>query len=355
VNFNDTSTGNVTAWSWNFGDGATSSTQNPSHTYSEPGAYTVSLTVTGPGGSDQKTRTNYITVSDDQTADSDRVADGGRVTDGQLALYTFEEETGNTVRDVSGVGTPLDLTISDPAAVSWLPGGGIAIDAATVIKSAGPAAKLITAMQANQALTLEAWVAPSNTIQAGPARIAALSLNGYPEGGNFVLGQSETQYLARLRTTTTDQYGYPALSTPAGTVTTGLSHLVYTRDAEGMTQFYVDGIKNANGAVTGTFSNWGDYELALANEPALDVNGSGRPWLGELHLVALYDRALDPAEVTVNFQAGPDLSAPALMEAGEVEINHNWQRVSLDRIRRSCVFAMWTPAASRSESKSMNT
>jgi hypothetical protein len=48
-------------------------------------------------------------------------------------------------------------------------------------------------------------------------------------------------------------------------------------------------------------------------------------------LVALYDRALDPAEVTVNFQAGPDVSEPALLEAGEVEINHNWQRVSFTR------------------------
>ncbi|MBW1735877.1 MAG: PKD domain-containing protein, partial [Deltaproteobacteria bacterium] len=45
------------------GDGASSSEQNPVHTYEEPGAYTVSLTVSGPSGSDTKTATDYISVT----------------------------------------------------------------------------------------------------------------------------------------------------------------------------------------------------------------------------------------------------------------------------------------------------
>ena len=49
--FSDTSTGSVTGWSWNFGDGTTSNVQNPpAHTYKTAGSYTVSLTVSGPGG-----------------------------------------------------------------------------------------------------------------------------------------------------------------------------------------------------------------------------------------------------------------------------------------------------------------
>ena len=62
VNFSDQSTGNVTSRSWSFGDGGTSTNQNPSHTYSKPGIYTVSLTVSGPGGSDTETKPDYITV-----------------------------------------------------------------------------------------------------------------------------------------------------------------------------------------------------------------------------------------------------------------------------------------------------
>ena len=51
VTFTDTSTGDVTSWSWTFGDGGTSTAQNPSHTYGA-GGFTITLTVTGPGGSD---------------------------------------------------------------------------------------------------------------------------------------------------------------------------------------------------------------------------------------------------------------------------------------------------------------
>jgi serine protease len=68
VTFTDQSTGDITSWSWTFGDGGTSAAQNPSHTYTSAGKYTVSLTVTGPGGSDIETKTNYITVSSSVTA-----------------------------------------------------------------------------------------------------------------------------------------------------------------------------------------------------------------------------------------------------------------------------------------------
>jgi len=63
VNFTDLSTGSITSWSWDFGDLGTSTAQNPSHSYAAAGTYTVSLTVTGPGGSDGETKTNYITVN----------------------------------------------------------------------------------------------------------------------------------------------------------------------------------------------------------------------------------------------------------------------------------------------------
>lgn len=45
VRFTDASTGNVTAWAWDFGDGQTSTERNPTHTYAAPGDYTVRLEV----------------------------------------------------------------------------------------------------------------------------------------------------------------------------------------------------------------------------------------------------------------------------------------------------------------------
>jgi PKD repeat protein len=62
VQFTDKSSGRISTWLWDFGDGATSDLQNPSHTYERAGDYAVSLTLTGPSGTDTETRTNYIHV-----------------------------------------------------------------------------------------------------------------------------------------------------------------------------------------------------------------------------------------------------------------------------------------------------
>ncbi|MBD3334918.1 MAG: PKD domain-containing protein, partial [Candidatus Eisenbacteria bacterium] len=64
VAFTDLSTGEITGWEWDFGDGGTSTAQNPSYTYTAAGTFTVSLTVTGPGGSDTATKIDYIAVAD---------------------------------------------------------------------------------------------------------------------------------------------------------------------------------------------------------------------------------------------------------------------------------------------------
>jgi PKD repeat protein len=63
VDFTDESTGTISSWLWEFGDGGTSTLQNPSHDYVTSGTYTVALTATGPGGSDGQTIVNYITAN----------------------------------------------------------------------------------------------------------------------------------------------------------------------------------------------------------------------------------------------------------------------------------------------------
>jgi PKD repeat protein len=63
VSFSDTSTNKPTSWSWSFGDGTTSDRQNPSHTYSAAGTYSVSLIASNEGGSDSMMRSGYITAT----------------------------------------------------------------------------------------------------------------------------------------------------------------------------------------------------------------------------------------------------------------------------------------------------
>ena len=60
IEFTDKSIGKPTSWSWNFGDGANSTEQNPMHTYSAAGNYTVNLTASNENGTDSKLATIYV-------------------------------------------------------------------------------------------------------------------------------------------------------------------------------------------------------------------------------------------------------------------------------------------------------
>ena len=69
VAFTDQSTGDgLSAWSWDFGDGGSSSAQNPGHTYVATGTYNVTLTVTGTLGVDDEVKNGYIVVTQDTVA-----------------------------------------------------------------------------------------------------------------------------------------------------------------------------------------------------------------------------------------------------------------------------------------------
>jgi len=65
IRFTDESTGTITSWAWDFGDGSTSNEQNPAHVYQKNGYYTVTLKVTGPHGSDTVKKVEFIRVSED--------------------------------------------------------------------------------------------------------------------------------------------------------------------------------------------------------------------------------------------------------------------------------------------------
>ncbi len=73
VNFTDQSTpgnGTITTWQWDLGDGTITTVQNPSHTYTSPGGYNVTLSVTNSFGCSKIiTKTQYITVGSGVTAD----------------------------------------------------------------------------------------------------------------------------------------------------------------------------------------------------------------------------------------------------------------------------------------------
>jgi subtilisin family serine protease len=63
VSFTDASTASATAWTWTFGDGGTSTAQNPTHVYGAAGRYDVSLTVANGAGAHTVTLADYVSVT----------------------------------------------------------------------------------------------------------------------------------------------------------------------------------------------------------------------------------------------------------------------------------------------------
>lgn len=103
VSFTDQSINGATSWLWNFGDGNTSTDQNPSHTYQNEGTYTVTLTATNGFGSDAASYNNLIVVD---RPDGPDAAGDFRCDAGSLALSASGSGTLNWYDQASG-GTPV--------------------------------------------------------------------------------------------------------------------------------------------------------------------------------------------------------------------------------------------------------
>lgn len=63
VTFTDASTGAPTSWSWNFGDGTTSTAKNPSHVFANSGTYNVTLVVTNASSSNSRSRSIVVSAA----------------------------------------------------------------------------------------------------------------------------------------------------------------------------------------------------------------------------------------------------------------------------------------------------
>ena len=84
---------NASTWNWNFGDGNTSSTQNPVHTYSEPGEYMVTLTIFSDSMTCSDTAQQFIFVSNDTTGKECSADFGFQSGDpGNIFFFAFHQE-----------------------------------------------------------------------------------------------------------------------------------------------------------------------------------------------------------------------------------------------------------------------
>lgn len=219
-----------------------------------------------------------------------------RVSQGLQALYLFHEGQGAVVHDVSGAAAPLDLRILK-GRTSWS-AQGLSVDGMPMIKSDGPARRLIDACRKSQEVTVEAWVQPSRAVPDFEGAILSLSTD--VEDRNFALAQNAGAWEAALRTANTDGGGRPPLSAGKGSSEAKLTHVLFTRTASGQERLYVNGVERASRVRAGAFTSWNEaFHLFMANE-----SHEERPWSGTYRLAAIYSEALTPAEVARNFKVG---------------------------------------------------
>ena len=250
--------------------------------------YNCSVTATNAIGTSSASNTASVTP----TAPSSNT----RITTGLTSLYEFNETSGNTVTDTSGVGTPLNLTIANPANTTRLP-GALRINTATTISSAVAASKITNPSKTSGGMTFEAWVKPANTTQTGPARIAAIATDTNTR--NIEIAQSATNYHGRLR----GSAGGTITAYSPGADPTQLQHVVFVRDPNGTMRLYINGTETTTATSPGNLTTWdSNMKLTLANV----LGTTPRPWLGELDLIATYNRALTPTEISQNHTAGPN-------------------------------------------------
>jgi len=125
--FTDVSTGEVTAWAWDFGDGATSTEQNPAHTYAAAGTYPVTLTVSNAGGSNSIAQNVTVTaplpgapVANFTVATTDLTVQFTDASTGEVTAWAWDFGDGatsteqNPAHTYAAAGTyPVTLTVSN--------------------------------------------------------------------------------------------------------------------------------------------------------------------------------------------------------------------------------------------------
>ncbi|MCO6413152.1 MAG: LamG domain-containing protein [Thiogranum sp.] len=217
-----------------------------------------------------------------------------------IALYEFKTGSGNIALDSSGVLPELNLTLSGD--VNWVGGWGIEIVNGKAQGSTANSKKLHDLITATGEYSIEAWVAPGNVVQEGPARIVSYSAG--TNARNFTLGQTQYNYDFLHRSSTTDANGEAALSTADADedLQATLQHVVVTFDPVSGRRIYVNGVftDDVDPVPTGNLNDWDDsFAFVLGNE----VSGD-RLWAGTIRMVAIHNRALTQEQITQNFEVG---------------------------------------------------
>ena len=258
--------GAALTYSWVFGDGATSTAANPSHTYATAGTHSAQLTVSD--GTNQTAATAIAITT-------------ANVSTGPVAVYGFDEGTGAIALDTSGNGNSGTVNVGGWTKTGKF-GGALSFNGTSSSVTVNDSASLYLSV----GMTLEAWVNPT-ALNAQLWMSVIIKPLAAPDSVDFVLqGSSITTRLpsTAISTTLTNLSGSSLL--PLNT----WSHLAATYDGTTM-RLYVNGVQVASAAQTGP--------IAPSSQP-LTI---GSNWSGLIDEVRIYNRALSASQILTDMNS----------------------------------------------------
>jgi PKD repeat protein len=258
--------GQTLTYLWDFGDGSSSTTANPSHVYSTAGTFSARLTVSDG---------NKSSVSQPETINA-FVAGAGLV-----AAYGFDEGSGSAVTDSSGNNNSGTISAATRSSTGKF-GGALVFNGTSSVVTVNDSPALDVGI-----FTLEAWVNPS-------ALGASVRNVIYKDDGAYYLIASSPDVQAPAVGSSLFTGPLPGTSALPLNV---WSHLAATYDGSTI-RLYVNGQQVATRAQTG---------LVVPSSGLLMIGGNsnvaGKNFAGVIDELRIYNRALAASEIQADMNA----------------------------------------------------
>jgi len=289
VQFVDSSTNSPYSWAWSFGDGGVSTEQNPIHTYTTAGTYTVTLTATNAGGSDTTTRAAYITAS--KTSSAPTAAFNTNVQSGPSPLtvqfidsstntptswvWSFGDGGTSTVQNpqhtyASTGSYTVTLTVTNPAGSNTVSGSGyITVTAAAPVTyftanvTSGPAPLYVQFMD-NSTNSPTSW---NWYFGDGGTSTVQNPVYEFTRAGSYMVELTATNNVGANSSTRSGYINVTALSTPVTSFTSDVT--------SGTSPLQVQFTDTSTSSPTSWIWSFGDGSTSLVQNPLHTYTGSG--------------------------------------------------------------------------------
>ena len=307
VTFTPVTTGVITGWQWNFGDGTTTSGTTstvPVETwqYGSAGSYAASLTVTGPGGTVTQALSNSITVA----APPPNISTASNVSR-LVAAYGFDESNGMYAEDASGNGS---YGVFSSGSLTRITNGrfgnALKFNGTNnwVTVSNSPSLALSTGM------TLEAWVYPTTWMSGTRTVVVKQQPNtgSYDEAYLLAANSSANQPMSAVRTSSEVAVGGITQIPP-----NQWTHLATTYDGK-VQSLYVNGVLVDMMPQTGPITT---------STGVLQIGGNsllGGYFKGYIDEVRIYNHALTNAQILSDSVTPISVSNPLKFVAGDPNV-----------------------------------